>query len=388
MVSILIDEAHQNQISLYTFKGFEEILIKYDIIPYRLIQKPITSEQIRDEDILFIGVPGEHFFEEEVEIIQRFLEREKKIVIIVYGTSSEFNSNIGLIIQKYGIDFNHDLVHDKENSKMGQYIPLIQNFFSHFITKGVKKLNFSGSSLSIFDDSFIALAFSSETAIPPNKPVMAVGCNGQLIVIGGSSIFSDAEFGLPAENNRRCVENIIQYCLKLTTGRISPSSKESQKEIAKIRRMQERERKKLERQKRKERKKIKIKDIIKKLSKYISEKLKNLKEIEKNADIYWTKVSEQIISAGTLEQIKNLEAKMNSSYNELRENIESVRDEAFNEYYNAQATVPNLEEFQESTQEILNSIYITEAEAETKLDMVRNNLIQLFNNKKAEINRN
>ncbi|NHI93242.1 MAG: hypothetical protein EAX96_12150 [Candidatus Lokiarchaeota archaeon] len=388
MVTILVDEAHLNQLNLFSFKSFEEMLIKHDFIPYRLIEKPISSEQIRDDDILFIGVPGEHFLEEEIETIQRFVERDKKILILVYGTSSESSSNMGLIVQKYGIDFNHDLVHDKKNNKMGEYIPIIKNFSNHFITKGMKKLNYSGSSLSIFDESIVPLAFSSETAIPPNQPVMALGCNGQLIVIGGSSIFSDANFGLSAEDNKRCAENIINYCQKLILGSISSISKDQQKDLEKIRKKEEKMQKEMEKMEQKNKKKLKIKDIIKDLSKIISDKVQKLKLIERDTDGYWTKNSELITTASIIQQLEKLEIEMKSGYHDLRDKIETVRDEAFKKYNEAHDSYLDPEEFQMTTQEIINSIYIAESEVSTKLDMVRNNLIQLLNNKRAEISKN
>ncbi|MHA1785547.1 MAG: Gldg family protein [Candidatus Helarchaeota archaeon] len=387
MVSILIDEAHANQINLYTFKGLEEIIIKHDIIPYRLIQKPITSEQIRDEDILFIGAPGQPFLEDEIMTIQRFVERENKILIIVYGTSSEFNSNLGLMVQKYGIDFNYDLVHDNKNNKMGQYIPIIKNISKHFITKGIKKINYSGSSINIYDNSSIPLALSSNTAIPPQKPVMVLGCNEKLIVIGGPSIFSDAEFGLSAADNKKLIENLFKYCLKKITGKISQISRDHAKQARLLRRQEEKARKEQEKLERK-RKKLNLKDQLKQLSKNMNEKNQEIKKIEKEADAFWTKISELISTAKNLKELNDLKEDMNAYYGKLRDHVGEIRDEALNLYYDVQALFSDPEKFQIDSQDIINSLYVAEAEAETKLDMVRNNLIQLYNNKIAQINRN
>ena len=154
---ILIDELHSDwedttrkmdkewygKISTYSAYCFAEWL-DYHFDVYKNINETITSDLLKDYDILIIKCPTNSFSNNEVESIVKFVEDGGGLYLIgdhtnVFGMNFYLNQ----ISEKFGIIFRYDSTHDLETRSLSVYNP--PKLFNHPIMDYTDKINFLSS---------------------------------------------------------------------------------------------------------------------------------------------------------------------------------------------------------------------------------------------------
>jgi hypothetical protein len=325
----------------------QALLTELDIIIFPLIDRPITLEKIQDDHILFIGCPSIPFDDSEITAIVSFVEMGK-FLILTSGSGGDLanSSNLSDLSRYFEFEFNPDYVEDEKHNLNFSRIPIIRKLKKNPIFKHVKKIVYSGCSITVLDRSTSPLMITDSDAIPINSPVMVISENRLVFGIGGYSIFSDDPvYGIRALDNLRLAYNLFE----LIRSRFGKKKPEETKLSAK-------------------RSKVSLKSAKKEFIKLISDRMGRLSNLSEKIDDYWAECSNLINNS------RNQEAKqrISSKYNELLKNIDNFAFEIGNIYNDYEAMFP---EFKKSIEKNLIEWYEIEAEIRAKLDMIRNNLV-------------
>jgi len=154
---ILIDELHSDwedtsrkmdkewygKTSTYSAYCFAEWL-DYHYKVDKNLNETITSDLLKDYDILIIKCPTNSFSDNEVDSIVKFVENGGGLYLIgdhtnVFGMNFYLNQ----ISEKFGIIFRYDSTHDLETKGLSIYKP--PELFNHPITQHTEKINFLSS---------------------------------------------------------------------------------------------------------------------------------------------------------------------------------------------------------------------------------------------------
>jgi len=130
-----------------------------------------------------------------------------------------------------------------------------------------------------------------------------------------------------------------------------------------------------------------LKDAIEQLNIQITPQIENMKKLEDKSDIFWRKCSDDIGNCDTIPGLKTIVEYIKRNYNKIRDLIEFTGNETFNMFHQCQEKFHNPLKFYEMAQEVMDSIYLVQSDVGTKLDMLRNNLIGLFYERKALIDK-
>lgn len=134
---ILIDEKHSNwewttqkfntewygHKSVYNYYCFADYLNYYYSV-HRNIDKILTTELLKDYDILILKMPTERFQEEEIQAVEEFVKAGGGLFLIgdhtnVFGTSRYLNP----IAERFGLRFKYDSTYDLRTGGLSLYKP-------------------------------------------------------------------------------------------------------------------------------------------------------------------------------------------------------------------------------------------------------------------------
>ena len=139
-LTVIFDESHGEQISVFNCRGLSYVLQKLKIVSYRLISGPITIDKISSEDVLFLGAPTRRFLEFEIKTMEYFVSKGKCLIIIC-PMPMPFNFTLNELAIKFGIQFQQIVVQDKKHNLSGaMYYPIIKKFQKDVITHDVKEV--------------------------------------------------------------------------------------------------------------------------------------------------------------------------------------------------------------------------------------------------------
>ena len=130
-----------------------------------------------------------------------------------------------------------------------------------------------------------------------------------------------------------------------------------------------------------------LKDAIEELSIQIKPQIENMKKLEDRSDLFWHKCSDDIGNCESIPGLKSIVGYIKTNYNKIRDLLEFTGNETFNMFNQCQEKFHNPLKFFDMAQEVIDSIYLVQSEVGTKLDMLRNNLIGLFYERKALIDK-
>ncbi len=372
--SISIDETHDNLISFYSCSLLVKMLTDLGFIPYELVIGPISISNIEDVDVLFIGAPTRPLSNQEVEHVAKFLALKNKFVVLTSSASSLIGSNLNILTGPFGIAINNDLVHVSKNIE-GQFFPVIKNINKHTITRGVGQILYSGASLDVWGDDARVLASTGKKVIPSNVPIIALACSGRLLVLGGHTLFLDEpKIGLAQKNNLKFVRNFFTYVKRRIKGKIKEKPMKSSVTTEFLQDLVEDVHPS---------RRIKFKDAKKMIEKDAKSFIKVLADVEKESDIFWSRVADQIHDSTSLESLERCRQEMKRNYGNLRSKIENGRNSVFSLLYELDGQTTR--DLQVELRDIIDQVYVAEGETATKLDTIRNNLVQLYNGKKATL---
>jgi len=349
-IKITFDETHNEQITLYNCKKFQEIMKKYSVAVFRLLIGPITSDKLVDEDVLFIGAPKDSFTPDEILAIRNFV-LNGGFIVIVCDSARIKSLNINALAKEFNVRVNFNHVKDEKNHwKNAIYFPYITNFNKSILTKNIKKLTYSGATLSLFTEDCIPIAFTSQTADPPNSPVIATSYYGRCIIIGGSTLFYDEDFGIFSAQNQNFVANLIKYLIygkKYPLKIMEIHSKLTKNQQEKIKKIPTKKAKEILYKKLKE-SKLQYKKLYDKIDKFMN----NIMEVIKSGNITEARI------------------KLNVKYKELQHEIQAIQLQLFDLIEKLENQIKTPSEFIEFKNECLNDFYVAESEVSEHLDRI------------------
>ncbi|TFG04977.1 MAG: hypothetical protein EU536_03395 [Promethearchaeota archaeon] len=189
---------------------------------------PILISSLQQFKAVFFACPdGSRFRADEVAAIQEYVSQGGMIIILSHaGADQGRRTNLTALTSPHGISFTNNQVMDPHSNLGVESYPLITRFNSHPLLSDIPDLCFRiGCSLNVSEGA-IPLAFTQETADPPNTPVMALASHGKgsLIVTGSYEMFmDDVKGGIEYPNNAKLIKNLINW-LKSPTSPV-PSKK-------------------------------------------------------------------------------------------------------------------------------------------------------------------
>ncbi|MHA1230164.1 MAG: hypothetical protein ACTSRP_16540 [Candidatus Helarchaeota archaeon] len=361
-LKIVFDESHEEGISLRTCLKLNNILKKHSIIVFRLLIGPITPEKIEDVDVLFIGAPRISFSDEEISTIVDFISNGGFLVLVCDSARNQ-SLTINNLAKYFGIRFDFNHIRDpKKHWKNAIYFPQISIFNKGIISKNINKIYYSGSTLTLLSEDCYPLAFTSNTAIPPNSPIIAISCQGRCISIGGSTLFYDEEFGIMAGQNSLFISNLFRYLeiakkdpSKLITLRTQLIPQNNQK------------------------KQISLKKAVEILNKIIKKIFNDYSKIYDTIDDYLNTTIDMIRNNKIIEAKSNLKQK----YTEIQNEILSRQLYLFDIIEKLQSEVNNFQAFDKIKNEKLNEFYVKESEVNEHLDRIYGRLEYYTKNPEA-----
>jgi hypothetical protein len=347
---IVFDQSHNEFLTIANTSILQALLTEMDFIVFSLVDSPITFDKIKDDEILFLGCPSTIFQESEINAIAKFVELGK-IVLLISGSGGDYanNTNLSEIARRFEFEFNPDYVEDEKHYYNFSRIPIIQKFSKNPMIKQVKKLVYSGCSISILDSSTTSVLTTDSDSIPMNSPIMVTSGNRLVFGVGGYSFFSDdPTYGIKALDNLRFVYNLFEY-LKSNFGK----TKELKQKVAAKPEF------------------LSFKEAKKQFQKLISMKIQIMNITSEDIDKYWAECSDLLRKR----EYDQAETRIATNYQKFIQSIESAASEIGNFFGDYNAIYP---EFKQAIQENFNQWYETEGEIRAKLDMIRNNLLNIL----------
>ena len=352
---LVIDQSHGEFLTISKTEIFQAMLAEMEFITFPLIDRPITLEKIKDDQVLFIGCPSDSFADSEISAIIQFVEMGN-FLVLVSGSGGDFanNTNLSQITRHFEFEFNPDYVEDEKHHLNFSRIPILHKFKKTSRTKKIlqriKKLAYSGCSISILDPSTTPLVLTDSDSVPMKSPVMVLSENHRVLGIGGYSFFSDDQaFGIKAMDNLRLIYNILEF-IKSRSGKKAETI--VAQPITTTKRLTE-------------------KNAKKHFIKLITSNIKRMAKLSEDIDKFWEEGSD-LIKNQKYSQTENL---ISSNYGKFLQTIDGFAQEIGNIFSEYNEIFPN---FKESVFSTFNQWYETEAEIRAKLDMIRNNLISIL----------
>ncbi|TFF95245.1 MAG: hypothetical protein EU544_03175 [Promethearchaeota archaeon] len=246
--SIAMDYAHNNKLTLEasSYAEFTQFLFNSG---YRLgkIQAGFDSlKKLEIYNMIILSTPNNADLEEkEIDVLEEYVRKGGNL-LIVSSSGGDYNNrtNLNMLAQRFGFEFNTDEINDSMNYVNLQKRPLLEKLKPHIITEQIKKVVFSSAcSLNILDfmiedDDNIKLETLIEGGLNcwrkvhkekewieedcPKKPLLVSVeyFKGRVVAFGSLSIFSSLgrEYGYSAFDNDVLLANIFRW---LTTGIVS-----------------------------------------------------------------------------------------------------------------------------------------------------------------------
>jgi hypothetical protein len=361
-IRIIFDETKKEIITPQKCKKFSEILDKLEVAAFRLLFGPITPDKLQDEGILFIGGPQKSFKPDEIDTIVKFVIAGG-FLILVCNSSRNYSLNSNSLAKYFNVRFDFNHIKDAQDHwNDAIYFPIIKNLDKkNPLTKNIKKLYYSGSTLTLLKDNCIPLAYTSDSAEPPNTPIIATSVSGRCIMIGGSTLFYDDDFGIEAGKNYKFIINLLNYLKlgmknpdKLLESQFSPVI---QKETVNLSLK-------------------KAKEIFNKKLKESSEQYEKLYETIDN-------FFDRFISMIRDKKLSIIRPKLKLDYKEIQIKIRNIQMKLFETVEKIESRLASPEEFIQFKQDKINNFYVLESEVNEHLDRIYGRLDYYIENPEA-----
>ncbi|NVM28428.1 MAG: hypothetical protein HWN65_06265 [Candidatus Helarchaeota archaeon] len=198
------------------YQGLRTLLEAEQFTCEEINEFPITLETLQQYRIIFFACPDSSKLRpEEIQALLRYVTLGGTLILLNHaGGDQGRRTNLGAITAQCGISFHNDEVLDPLSNLGLESYPLITEFDQHPILKDVTNIcHRIGCTLNITDGA-IALAFTADSADPPNKAVMGVAScgKGHVIATGSYEMFmDDVKGGIKYPNNAKIVKNLIKW---------------------------------------------------------------------------------------------------------------------------------------------------------------------------------
>ncbi|NHI93243.1 MAG: hypothetical protein EAX96_12155 [Candidatus Lokiarchaeota archaeon] len=216
-IRILLSECHDEIISSQNTNSFQTMLNGMDCAVFPYVEGPILFENIQDDDILILGCPQSKLSSKEIDDIERFILRGKKVLLISGNLGDSFyNSNLSELARRFDLEFNENQVENYKENEDSPSIIVIRHFESIIFSNKVYQIIYSGCTINLLENSCKALARSSIDSTPPAAPVIAMSKNERVYLFGGFNLFIDEpKIGIQSHNNFEFIINFFDHLLNL-----------------------------------------------------------------------------------------------------------------------------------------------------------------------------
>ena len=170
----------------------------------------LLEEKLRGADSFAVIIPGDSYFKEEVDIVERFVSKGGKLLLIADPTRSH---DINSLAKRFGIAFRPDYLYNTTEYDINFQDIFVRSFLPDEITGGLSQIvlytagsiDSSGTGLAATDGN----TRSSLTELTESFYPMVRGADGHVVAV------SDLTFMVPPQNsimdNNRLISNLADF---------------------------------------------------------------------------------------------------------------------------------------------------------------------------------
>jgi hypothetical protein len=182
-----------------------ELLRRRDFVVEPLVDGRITPEALADVSVLVVphasspkyeattGVGTARYDADEIAAIGSFVESGGGLVVLAESEQDKYDSNLGMITERFGIRVEHSSVQDyRQHHQVPSWVDADLTTINP-VTSGVQQAVFYRSGTLTVDDHGTVLARSSADAAPASAPLLASTTfgRGRVVVSADSDLFGD-----------------------------------------------------------------------------------------------------------------------------------------------------------------------------------------------------
>jgi len=163
----------------------------FDVEPYTEFM--LLAKNLDSADVLVFGCPNSSKLRPaEIDVLKRFVQKGGGLMLLsLSGGDRGLMNNMSQVSKSFGISFDNTAVRDDRSNAGLPTMPIISNITPHPSTVDVIDILVPSACTLTVTDKAIAIASTSETGEPPNKPVIAVAESGKgrVLCAGSYEIF-------------------------------------------------------------------------------------------------------------------------------------------------------------------------------------------------------
>lgn len=184
----------------------------FDVEPYTEFM--LLAKNLSNADVLVFGCPNSSKLRPaEIDVLKRFVQKGGGLMLLsLSGGDRGLMNNMSQISKGFGISFENTAVKDERSNAGLPTMPLISNIAPHPTTVDVNDILVPSACTLSVSENAKAIATTSETAEPSNKPVIAIAESGKgrVLCSGSYEIFRRGG-GLKHQGNKVLAVNAFKW---------------------------------------------------------------------------------------------------------------------------------------------------------------------------------
>ncbi len=208
----------------------------FDVEPYTEFM--ILAKNLENADTLVFGCPNSSKLRPaEIDVLKRYVQNGGGLMLLsLSGGDRGLMNNLSQVSKGFGISFENTAARDDRSNAGLPTMPIITNLLSHPITEDVQDILVPSSCTLNVTSKATAIASTSDTADPPNKPIIAIAeaDKGRVLCIGSYEVFRKGG-GMKHPGNQAFAVNAIRWLSgEIRTARPSKVVEEQEKKEEEI----------------------------------------------------------------------------------------------------------------------------------------------------------
>jgi hypothetical protein len=184
----------------------------FDVEPYTEFM--ILAKNLENADTIVFGCPNSSKLRPaEIDVLKRYVKGGGGLMLLsLSGGDRGLMNNMSQVSKGFGISFENTAVRDDRNNAGLPTMPIITNLVSHPITEDVQDILVpSGCTLNVTSKATV-IASTTESADPPNKPVIAIAESGKgrIVCVSSYEVFRRGG-GMKHKGNQAFAVNAIKW---------------------------------------------------------------------------------------------------------------------------------------------------------------------------------
>jgi uncharacterized membrane protein len=231
---ILFDQTQNERGRLdTTYSDLAKILQDNDFDIESYTEYMILAKNLENANAFVFGCPNSSKLRPaEIDVLKRYVQNGGGLMLLsLSGGDRGLMNNLSQVSKGFGISFENTAVQDDRNNAGLPTMPIITNLLSHPVTEDVQDILVPSSCTLNVTSKAIAVASTSDTADPPNKPIIAIAeaGKGRVLCIGSYEVFRKGG-GMKHPGNQAFAVNAIRWLSgEIRTARPSKVVEEQEK---------------------------------------------------------------------------------------------------------------------------------------------------------------